>query len=341
MNRFLISLIIVAIFIIIFFLLGPFFVIQEGEQAVVTRFGEIIRSIPEAGLKFKTPLIDVVTIYPKRILSWDGESRLVPTKENQFIWVDTTARWRIIDPELFYASVNTLEAAYSRLDDVIESSVRTIIAQNLLQEAVRDSNVINEIQRGTDIEAADVPTDTSGSLGELAQAGLQELSSLITDTVEQEDILTGRQELSTRMLDRADDVTPDFGIELIDIVIRQIRYSDDLTTSVYDRMVSERNRIAQAYRSYGEGRKKEILGQLEREKNIILSEAFALAEEIRGQADAEAASIYTEAYSQDVSFFEFWRAIESYRKSLPTLRKIFTTDLEYFDFLYNEQGTTN
>ncbi len=331
MRKLVTTLVVIAVLAVIFIMLGPFYVVQEGEQAVVTRFGEIVDSAEDAGLKFKTPVVDNVIKYPRRILSWDGDARRIPTQENQFIWVDTTARWQITDPELFYARVTTLEAAYSRLDDIIESAVRLVITQNPLHEAVRDSNVINEIER----QAEEIVPEGSDALD---PEGLEQIADLITTVQDQQEVVKGRRQLSEEMLTSAAPDTDDFGIKLIDIVIRQIRYSEDLTESVYDRMVSERQRIAQAYRSSGEGRRQEILGQMERDRESILSEAFATAEEIRGDADAEAAQTYSQAYRQSPEFFEFWRAIESYRQTLPRFRKTLTTDMDYFRFLYSEDG---
>jgi membrane protease subunit HflC len=329
MNKIIAIIVVIAVVVVVFFMLGPLYVVQEGEQAIVIRFGEIVDSEREAGLKFKTPVVDNVVKYPKRILSWDGDPRRIPTQENQFIWVDTTARWQITDPELFYASVTSLEQAYSRLDDIIESSVRTVITSNPLHEAVRDSNVINEIEREQPVES---------EIEELDEEGVEQIADLVDINQQQQSVNRGRQELSNEMYESAAEVTPDFGIELKDIIVRQIRYSDDLTESVYDRMVSERRRIAQAYRSYGEGRKQQILGELENEKQQIISDAERRAQEIRGTADAEAAEIYSEAYQQDPDFFEFWRAISSYEQTLPRFRKTLSTDMDYFDFLYSEQG---
>ncbi|MFP4484285.1 MAG: protease modulator HflC [Spirochaetota bacterium] len=329
MKRVVTIIVVIAVVLLIFFLLGPLYVVEEGEQAIVTRFGEIVDVQTAAGLKFKTPVVDNVVKYPARILSWDGDPRRIPTEENQFIWVDTTARWRITDPAQFYASVTSLEQAYSRLDDVIESAVRSVIARNPLEEAVRDSNIINEIDQEEIIQA---------DAEEIEEEGIQELTDLISTQARQEPVEKGRQVLSNDMFESAAQVTPDFGIELIDVVVRQIRYSDDLTESVYDRMVSERRRIAQAYRSFGEGRKEEILGELENERERILSEAYRESETIRGTADAEAAGVYSEAYSQDEDFFEFWRAVESYRDVMPRFRKTLTTDPQYFRYLYDEDG---
>ncbi len=329
MKRLVVILVIIAVAIIIFLILGPFYIVEEGEQAVVVRFGDIIKSTTDAGLHIKTPIVDTVVKYPKRIMSWDGQPRLFPTEEQQFIFVDTTARWRIVDPELFYERLTTIDSAFGRLDDVIESAMATIIAQNPIYEAVRTTNIINEIDRG-----GAVAVEAVGD----AVEGIEQIADLIITVEKQESLEKGRTVLSDEVLVDAGRVVKDFGMELIDVVVRQIRYSDDLTNSVYDRMVSERQRIARAYRSLGEGRKEQILGELEREKNRIISEAFATSEQIRGEADAVAAQTYSTSYRQDADFFEFWRAIESYRQTLPRFQKTLTTDLEYFKYLYSETG---
>ncbi len=328
MKKLVTVLVVIAVVVIVFLILGPFYVLQEGEQAVIIRFGEIVRTADDAGLKIKTPFVDNVVKYPERTMSWDGQPRLFPTAEQQFIYVDTTARWRIVDPRAFYQRLITVNQAYGLLDDVLESAVANVIAANAIHEAVRSSNIINELDR------ADAPVPDTAEEVE----GIEQIADLIVTVEEQDPVEKGRDVLSQEMLSRASDEAEDWGIELIDVVIRQIRYSEELTASVYDRMISERQRIARAYRSLGEGRKEQILGELEREKNRILSAAFAEAEDIRGQADATAARTYSDAYSQDPEFFEFWRAVESYRDTLPRFSKTLTTDLDYFNFLYSESG---
>jgi modulator of FtsH protease HflC len=325
MKKLITVLVVVVIFFIIFLLLGPFYVIEEGQQAVVLRFGRIISTQTEAGIKIKAPLVDNVRRYSKKILAWDGDAQRIPTEENQFIWVDATARWKIVDTQKFYESATTMEQGYARLDDIIDSSIRTIISRNPLREAVRNSNVINEIERKAMLQQTEIEDEE----------GVEELSEL-TDTVTVYDrISKGRRALSAEVYERASEVAPQFGIELVDIIIRQIRYSDDLTESVYQRMIKDRNQIAQAYRSYGEGKKAEWLGRLENEQKTILSAAYEKSETIKGKADAEATAIYAGVYEQDPEFFKFWRSIESYRRLLPTFRKVLTTDMDYFDYLYN------
>ncbi len=330
LNRLITMAVVVAVLIVVFLMLGPLYVLTEGEQAVVIRFGEIVGVTTDAGLHFKTPVLDNVVTFPKRIMAWDGEPQRIPTAEQQFIWVDTTARWRITDPALFYAAVTTVQSAYGRLDEIIDSTVRNVITANRLPEAVRNSNLINEIDR----QPAAALTEEELEEDEATE----ELQRLLDVDIRQPSISRGRQSLADQMLSDSRPNMEGFGIDVIDVVIRQIRYSEDLTESVYDRMVSERNREAQALRSDGEGQRLRILGQLENEKARIISSAEEQAERIRGLADGEAAQIYSAAYLQSPEFFEFYRSMQSYRDTMPRFRKTLTTDIDYFRYLYNEAG---
>lgn len=309
-------------------LAGPFYIVNEGEQAVVVRFGQIVQVRTEAGLHMKAPLLDNVTKYPKRIMSWDGERQRIPTRENQFIWVDTTARWRISDPQKFYESITSLNSAYDRLGDIIDSAVRTIISENWLRETVRNSNIISE--KPVVVESLDVGSDIDIDTDRLAQM-------MVSDAT-YETINKGRRKVTEEILAVSRQMVPEYGMELIDVVPRQIRYSDELTQSVYNRMIAERSQIAQMFRSEGEGNKADWMGRLENERRSLLSAAYEEAETIRGTADAEAARIYAEAYSKNASFFSFWRSIESYRSTLPKFSKTLSTDMDYFKYLYSPQG---
>ncbi len=311
--------------IILVLIIGPFYIVNEGEQAVIVRFGQIIGTTDKAGLKLRSPFIDVVVKYPKKVMPWDGEPQRIQTKENQFIWVDATARWRIADPVKFYESVGTLESAYGKLDDVLDSSVRTVIAESFLREAVRDSNRI----MSSDVKETFQTGDAEGSAA---------LQSLTQSQTTYEKIEKGRSVLFAQMLKAVLPIVPQYGIEVIDIIPRQIKYSDELTESVFNRMIKERNQIAQAFRSYGEGQKAMILGKLENDKRSILSEAYTISETTKGKADATAAKIYSDSYGRDPSFYDYWRAIESYRLTLPNFNKTLSTDLDYFKYLYGTRG---
>ena len=323
MKKSLTKIVIVLVIFIGIMIAGPLYVINEGEQAVVVQFGKIIRVDTFAGLKVKTPFIDEVVRYPKRIMSWDGEARIMPTSERQFIFVDVIARWRISDPLKFYESVNTVDTAQLKLAEIIDSEVRTVVAENPLRESVRNSNIIME--RTPDLDELGLADDIEN----------ENIASTTQSNSDYEPITRGRRQLAEEILARSRRMVPEYGIELIDVVTRQISYSTELTQSVYARMIRERNQIAQKYRSEGEGRKAEWLGKMENESRSIISAAYDQAEGIRGGADARAARIYAEAYDRDPNFFDYWRAIESYRRTMPKFDKTLTTDMEYFRYLYS------
>ena len=321
MKKMLTTVTVILVIIVAILVAGPLFVINEGEQAVVVQFGRIVKVITDTGLKVKIPFIEEVVRYPKKIMAWDGEARIVPTAERQFIFVDVVARWRIADPKIFYESINTVEAAYSKLAEIIDSEVRTVVAENPLIESVRNSNII--VGRTTDIDIFGLDVDA------------EIISSTVQVDSSHEPIMRGRRQLAEEILARSRRMVPEYGIELIDVVTRQISYSPELTPSVYARMIRERNQIAMFFRSQGEGRKAEWLGRMDNDKRSILSAAYEEAETIRGRADAEAARIYADAYNMDRTFFDFWRAIESYRQTMPNFEKTLTTDMEYFRYLYS------
>ena len=316
-------LVIIALFIIFLFM-GPFYIIDEGNQVVVTRFGSIVNTHTDAGLHIKVPFLDKITTYPKLVLSLDGDAQRIPTKENQFIIVDTTSRWRISNPEKFYQSFTSLNNAYNKLSDIIDSSCRTVITQNRLSEIVRSSNIINE---SVDSESSETNTEDT-----------QELNNLLTESNANETVTKGRSELCRLMTVEANKLVPEYGIDLIDIVPRQIKYSDELTESVYNRMIKDRNQVAQAYRSLGEGKKAEWLGKLESDKRTIASEAYRKSEEIKGNADAEAAAIYAAAYNKDPEFYAFWKSMESYKNNLKDYPATYSTNMDYFKYMYSPDG---
>ncbi len=313
--------------LILFLAAGPFYIVNEGNQAVVIRFGQIVATRTTAGLYMRIPFIDTITTYPARILSLDGDNARIPTKENQFIIVDTTSRWKISDPALFYQSFKTLDAAYNKLSDVIDSSTRTIITRNRLSEIVRSSNIIND-QSATE----------NSQLAGMEEGDSAEIEALVNMNSNNEVVLKGRSQLCSEMADEARKMVGEYGIELIDIVPRQIKYSDELTQSVYSRMIKDRNQVAQAYRSLGEGKKAEWLGKLENEKRTIQSEAYRKSEETKGRADAEAAAIYNQAYSRDPQFYEFWKSLESYKNTMGGFDTTYSTSMDYFKYLYSPNG---
>lgn len=288
---------------------GSLFVVDEGEQALVTQFGKPVGDIRMAGLHFKLPLIQDVHRFQRRIMQWDGDPNQIPTKDKRYIWVDVTARWRISDPLLFYRAVANERGARSRLDDILDSVVRDAVSGHLLVELVRGKDY----------------SPPSGVREEVFEVEGEAIAA---------ESLTGREEILANVLREARGMTPEYGIDLIDVQIKRINYVEQVRQRVYERMVSERKQVAAQYRSEGEGERADILGQMARELRTIESEAFRRAEEIRGEADATAANIYAEAYGRDPSFYAYVRTLESYRKAVKdNSRLVLSTDADFYRFL--------
>ena len=301
-------LIIVIVIAAILIAKGGFFVISEGEQAIVTQFGAPVGDVKYAGLHFKTPLIQDVIRFDRRILKWDGDPNQIPTKDKKFIWVDTTARWRIVDPLLFYKTVATENGAQSRLDDIIDSVVRDAVSGRLLVELVRGRDYVAEAgaTERFEVDGVEIPRDQ----------------------------IVGREDILAGMLDKAKASIPEYGIELIDIQIKRVNYIEQVRRSVYERMINERKKVATQYRSEGEGEKADILGQMGRELKEIRSEAERQALEIRGRGDAEATAIYARAYNQDKEFYAFSRTLGSYERALQSNgRLVISTDSDFYKYL--------
>lgn len=296
---------VVAIVILLF---SAAYTLPEGRQALITQFGRVVGNpVTQAGLHWKAPFIQEVRYFDKRILEWDGDSNQIPTKDKKFIWVDTTARWRINDAIKFAQTMRTESAAQTRLDSILDGATRDVISNHNLVEAVRNTNTIldqlkKRSQRGKEKSDDTVPP------GDIAVE--EEI------TGELETISVGRERLSAMIHARAKDKLGDLGIELIDVQLRRIAYEKSVEEKVYERMISERKRIAEKIRSIGKGEQAKIQGKLNRDLKEIESNAYRKSQEIKGRAEAEAISIYARSLGQDPGFFEFTRTLDAYKKTL-------------------------
>jgi len=299
---------IVVVVLVLLGLWSSVYVVPETEQVIITQFGEPVRGpITDAGLHFKIPFIWKVNRFDKRWLEWDGDANQIPTLDKKYIWVDTYARWRIADPLLFFQRVRDERGAQSRLDDVIDGATRNAVASHDLIEVVRSSS-----------RPFEVTAELKG----------------ITPGEEAVKIKVGREKIAQEILEKASKITPEYGIELVDVRFKRIDYIESVRRKVYERMISERKRIAARYRSEGQGKSAEIRGQMERKLREIRSEAYRKAEEIRGKADAEATKIYAEAYNKDPEFYAFLKTLETWEKALgPDASLILSTDSDVFRYL--------
>lgn len=289
------------------------FKIDEAEQAIIVQFGAPVgEPITDPGLHLKVPFIQEVRRFDKRLLSWDGDPNQIPTRGEQFISVDTTARWRIADPLVFLQRVQNERGATLRLNDILDSVVRDKISASDLVEIVRSKD--------WEISEEDL---------ERAQVAAEEEEEILM-----QEVVSGRGELVASILETAGAIVPDFGIELVDIRIKRIDYVREVQQRVFERMIAERQRIAEQFRSEGQGRAAEIDGETQMQLAKITSEARREAEVIRGNADAEATRIYNESFGADPEFYAFFRTLESYSSSLgegSTL--ILGVDSDYFRYL--------
>ncbi len=288
-----------------------FYILPEGKQAVITQFGAPVgEPITSAGLKLKTPFIQNVQFFEKRILIWDGDPNQIPTNDKTFIYMDNTARWRISDALQFLQAVGNETRAQSLLDDIINGAVRDLVNKNNLIEIIRSSDWSQDYVAGT-----------TNSRDMIMPPKM------------------GRDKISQMVLEQASKITPKYGIDLIDVMFKRVNYIDSVREKVYTRMISERKRIAAEKRSLGEGRKAEILGKVERELKEITSEAKREATEVRGKADAEATKLYGEAYSKHPEFYAFQRSLESYKDIIGgNTSLILSPESDLFQYLQSIKG---
>jgi len=300
-------LIIIVIAVIVIF--NAFYVLDERQQVIITQFGDPVGdAITNAGLHIKVPFIQKVHYFEKRILEWDGDPKQIPTSDKRYIWLDTFSRWQIVNPLKFYETTRTEMAAHSRLDDIISGTTRDIVSSNPLIEIVRNTN------RKLEFTA------------EYEESSLEEII--------EEPIDFGRSTIADSIFALANPKVAEYGINLIDVKVKRINYVDEVRLKVYERMVSERKKIAEKYRSAGQGNAAEILGKMQRELDQIQSEAYKTAQEIIGKADADAINIYAKAYNKDPEFYEFLKTLETYEKTIDKKNTlIMTTDSDYYKFI--------
>lgn len=298
--------IIVVVIVALIVLNTTLYIVNEKEQVVITQFGDPVGDpIVSPGLKVKLPW-QTANRFDKRFLEWDGDATQVPTKDKRYLWVDTYARWRIVDPLLFFQRVQNEIGAQSRLDDIIDGETRSSVARHDLVEMVRSTN--------RDREGVAVSSEE--------------------ETIILEEIEKGRNRIVQEILERASKRVEDLGIELIDVRFKRINYVEAVQKDVFSRMIAERKRVAAEYRSEGQGEAARIRGTLERDLKKIQSEAYREAQEVRGKADGEATRIYAEAYNRDPAFYAFTKSLETYEKTSDTQTTfILTTDSDLLRFM--------
>jgi membrane protease subunit HflC len=269
------------------------FTVDETQQVVITRFSKVDRTIKEPGLHFKFPFVERAITYPRNLQEWDGDPGEIPTKDKTYIYVDTFARWKIVDPVLFFKTIGMQTSlATSRLNEIIDPAARNLITSNRLIETVRNSN--------RELDTFEI--------------GLEEDEQKKQRTAYA--VTIGREKIDEMILKEAQAKLVKFGIDLMDVKIKRLNYKEEVRRSVYDRMIAERKQIAQKFRSEGKGEAQKILGGKELDLKRIQSEAYRQAQEIKGRADAESTRMYAEAFGKDPEFYSFIKTLEIYDEAL-------------------------
>ena len=306
--------IIVLIILALLLISGGVYTVDETEQVVVTQFGKVVdQPKKDPGFYFKLPFIQYANYFPKNLQEWDGDPGQIPTLDKTFIWVDTFARWKIVDPLKFFQTVNNVTGALSRLDDIIDAAVRNLITSYPLIETVRRT---------------DRELDTF-------EVGLED----IKDKRDLGSVKLGRQKIEKEIMDQAQPKLAKFGIEVVDVKIKRLNYVEEVQRSVFSRMIAERKQIAEKFRSEGTGEARKIEGDREREMKRITSEAYKTAQEVMGKADATATKIYADAFGLDPDFYSFVKTLQIYKETLDKESSlVLSTDTEFFKYLKGYTG---
>jgi membrane protease subunit HflC len=303
MKIFKIALLIVLIIIA----MDGFYVLGETNQVIITQFGKPVgQAIKNSGLHFKIPFIQTVHYFEKRILEWDGDPKQIPTLDKKYIWVDTFARWRITDPLKFYQTNRNEIFAHSRLDDIIDGTTRDILSENYLIQVVRSSN--RKMSFSSD--------------------------NTRIDSLDMQKFFLGRKAIQDSIAHIVKPALTQYGMELVDFKIKRVNYVSEVRQKVYERMISERKKIAAKYRSEGQGKAAEIIGKMQRKLDQIESQAYRKSQEIIGKADAKATEIYADAYNRDPDFYTFIKSLETYKKTMDKKSTlIIGTESDYYKYL--------
>lgn len=296
---------------------GSFYAVDQTEQVIITQFGKPVgEPITDPGLHMKIPFIQNVNRLDKRFLEWGGAPVAIPTRDKTYIHVDTFARWRIDQPTTYFVRLRDERSAQSRLEDILGSETRNAIARHDLIEIVRTDKARKPL-KDENLKAA-TPVGL-GSIGSLPP------------------IEFGRSKIEADIKAAAAIKLAEYGIELLDVRLKRVNYNPDVLDRIYQRMISERNQIAQLFRSEGQGEAARIAGQKQRDLNEIQSTAYRRVQEIRGQSDARATEIYARAYTQTpqaADFYAFLKSMETYRKALTKdASLVLSTDSDLFGLL--------
>ncbi len=286
------NIIIGALLLLVALIYSSAYTVDQREKAIKFKFREIVNSEIEPGLHFRWPLIESVTKFPKRILTLDANTERFLTGEKKYVLVDFFVKWEISDVAMFYrATSGRLQAASSRLEDIMKDGLRNEFSRRTIEEALSEQR--DEIMQGLEV--------------------------------------------------KSNEAAKQLGINVVDVRVSKIDFPEQVSESVFERMRSERMRVAQDFRARGAEEAEIIKAGADRQATIIMAEAYRDSEKARGTGDAKSAATYAAAYQQDSDFYSFYRSLGAYRKTLGQQGDVMVLepDSEFFRFFGNKEPKTS
>ena len=266
------------------------FTVDQRQNAIVFRLGEIVSVKTMPGLYFKVPLVDNVRYFDARILTLDAEeAQKFVTSENKPVLVDSFVKWRIADVKQYYKSVQGDEGlARVRLAQAVNGSLREEFGKRTIHEVV------------------------SGE----------------------------REQIMDLMRERADQIAREIGVQVLDVRLKRVDFTPEISESVYGRMQAERKRVANELRSTGFAEAEKIRADADKQRQVVIAQAYRDAQRLKGDGDAKATAIYARAFERNPEFYAFYRSLEAYRQSFKNKGDllILEPNSEFFKYLKNPAG---
>ena len=326
MRKTLIPIVVVLVFLFIG-LPQVFFVVDETELAIVTRFGAFQRDHQSPGLKIKTPIVENVTRFDRRLLRIDAPPTSLLTKDKKNLVIDAFARYKIVNPLLFYQAIGNELQAESKLGDIVNSRLRDEVAQDDQEEVISEVRelIMNRVTKASNLvdisrqEAINLPgglTDSSLKIELISKSNVSDSRPATSQEIEKMKTSPSPSELEGFEIRYKLPLIDVFGAEIIDVRIKRADFPDAIQNSVFARMQAERERIASGLRAEGAQRDAEIRANVDRQVTVLVETAEGTSARLRGEAESEAIAVLAESLNKDPELYAFKRYLETYAKSL-------------------------
>ena len=294
------------------------YVVQETEQVVVTRFGDVQNVHTSPGLYVKAPFVDTITTYDRRLLRIDAPPSQFLDRDINILEIDVYGRYKIVDPRAFLQTLTTEDNARSILAQRINSSLRAEVAERSREEIIGGDVELDE--------SGEPVTDDEGNSRVRATNSRTELLDDVRIAVQES--LAAEE--------------PSFGVEMVDIRVKRADFPQEVAGRIFERMRSDREKISRRLRAEGEEEARTRRAAADREVEVILAAADRDSNRLRGDGEAQAIAILAESLNKDPEFFSFRRSLDAYKEFLnQETTIILSSESEIFKYLQSPgQGSS-